>query len=91
MWKPTLHKAKDGLGAKLICLNLSTRPQAKASISVDAYRTGFDVSLPLFHPALPMRDGASGKAGANSFPANDKYFIAFKGKRYLYGIGSETR
>lgn len=64
---------------------------AKASISVDAYRAGFDVSLPLFHPSHPMRDGASGTAGSNTFPANDRYFIAFKGKRYVYGIGSETR
>ena len=58
---------------------------------MDAYRAGFDVSLPLFHPSHPMRDGASGKAGSNTFPANDRYFVSFKGKRYVYGIGSETR
>lgn len=85
-----LHNVSLTFG-KFSAPNQTIHPQAKASISVDAYRAGFDVSLPLFHPSHPMRDGASGKAGSNTFPANDRYFIAFKGKRYVYGIGSETR
>lgn len=78
---------------------------AKASQSVDHFRPHFDVSLPLFarshafrglqevdpppappQPVIGPRVG--GVAGA-SLPR--KWLLVFKGKRYLYGIGSETR
>ncbi len=39
----------------------------------------------------PLRDGSSGTVGSNTFPPTDKYFLSFKGKRYVYGMGSETR
>lgn len=64
---------------------------AQASMSVAHFRHGFDVSLPLFHKGHPERGGAPGNAQANNFPANKKYLLAFKGKRYVHGIGSETR
>ncbi|XP_030376666.1 exostosin-1 [Scaptodrosophila lebanonensis] len=64
---------------------------AKASMSVLQMRAGFDVSIPLFHKQFPLRAGATGAVQSNNFPANKKYLLAFKGKRYVHGIGSETR
>jgi glucuronyl/N-acetylglucosaminyl transferase EXT1 len=64
---------------------------AKASMSVENYRPGFDISLPLFHGHHPARGGAPGLATSNRFPVSNKHFLAFKGKRYVHGIGSDTR
>lgn len=64
---------------------------AKASMSIQAMRHNFDVSIPLFHKHFPLRSGHTGMVTANNFPANKKFLLAFKGKRYVHGIGSETR
>ncbi|CAB4067588.1 EXT1 [Lepeophtheirus salmonis] len=64
---------------------------AKASIANLNYRPGFDVSLPLFHKFHPEKGGEEGTLKSHNFPINKKHFLAFKGKRYVYGIGSETR
>lgn len=64
---------------------------AKASMSIQTMRHNFDVSIPLFHKHFPLRSGHTGMVTANNFPANKKYLLAFKGKRYVHGIGSETR
>lgn len=54
---------------------------AKASMSIQQMRPGFDVSIPLFHKHFPLRAGNTGTGSANNFPANKKYLLAFKGKR----------
>jgi len=64
---------------------------AKASISRLHFRTGFDVSFPLFHKELKFRGGEPGALSSGVLPAYRKYVLSFKGKRYLTGIGSETR
>ncbi|XP_048489264.1 exostosin-1 isoform X1 [Plutella xylostella] len=64
---------------------------ARASASETIFRHGFDVSLPLFHKQHPERGGAPPAAPANTFPATRRHLLAFKGKRYVHGIGSETR
>ncbi|KAG8178128.1 hypothetical protein JTE90_025242 [Oedothorax gibbosus] len=64
---------------------------AKASMSVANYRPGFDVSIPLFSKSHPERGGERGYVGSGDLPVDKKYLLVFKGKRYLYGIGSETR
>ncbi|KAK9507686.1 hypothetical protein O3M35_007487 [Rhynocoris fuscipes] len=64
---------------------------AKASMSTTSFRPGFDISIPLFHKNHPEKGGESGFVTTNNFPANKKYLLAFKGKRYVHGIGSETR
>ncbi len=64
---------------------------AKASFSGRRYRPGFDISFPLIHESHPAREGRSGSLASNAFPVHDKHLLAFKGKRYVYGIGSETR
>jgi len=64
---------------------------AKASIATENYRPSFDISLPLFHKTHPDRGGDPGLLRDALFPGNQQYFLAFKGKRYVYGIGSETR
>ncbi|KAK4301959.1 hypothetical protein Pmani_025928 [Petrolisthes manimaculis] len=64
---------------------------AKASIAYENFRPGFDISLPLFHKTHPERGGEDGYMDSNKFPGTKKYLLSFKGKRYVYGIGSETR
>lgn len=64
---------------------------ARASMSISKLRTDFDVSIPLFGKSHPERGGEPGHAPENFFPSNKKYLAAFKGKRYVHGIGSETR
>ena len=66
---------------------------ARASAEVGHFRQGFDVSLPLVHPNHPLKAGEPSQLGkrGNLLPIDRKYLLAFKGKRYLYGIGSETR
>lgn len=68
---------------------------AKASMSMDFHRPGFDVSFPLFLKTHPQKgNGVADVASRSScsvFPLERKYKLAFKGKRYLNGIGSESR
>ena len=64
---------------------------AKASFTKQLFRPGFDISLPLFGKSHPQKGGARGDLQANNFPVIRKYLLAFKGKRYLSGIGSDTR
>lgn len=64
---------------------------ARASASETIFRDGFDVSLPLFHKEHPERGGVPPAATGNPFPAPRRHLLAFKGKRYVHGIGSETR
>ncbi|KJH43522.1 exostosin family protein [Dictyocaulus viviparus] len=61
---------------------------ARASPNVQNYRVGFDISFPLFHKDHPLR---SSFEHSISFRTKDQYIVSFKGKRYVYGIGSETR
>ncbi|KAJ8013391.1 hypothetical protein DPEC_G00052780 [Dallia pectoralis] len=64
---------------------------AKASISTENYRPHFDVSIPLFGKEHPRTGGERGYLKYNSIPPYRKYVLVFKGKRYLTGIGSDTR
>ena len=62
---------------------------ARASMSSEKFRTDFDVSLPLFAKDHPLQDRTEKQF--HIFPLKRKYLLGFKGKRYLFGIGSETR
>ncbi|XP_014663423.1 PREDICTED: exostosin-1b-like [Priapulus caudatus] len=64
---------------------------AKASISEANFRPGFDIGVPLFPKNHPEKGGERGYLTTNHFPSAKKYLLVFKGKRYLYGIGSDTR
>ncbi|KAK2144201.1 hypothetical protein LSH36_777g02080 [Paralvinella palmiformis] len=64
---------------------------AQASMSNAHYRPGFDVSFPLFHKEHAFKGGESGYLTSNNVPPIREYVLTFKGKRYLTGIGSETR
>lgn len=64
---------------------------AKASISTENFRPNFDVSIPLFSKEHPRTGGVRGYMKQNSIPPYRKYMLVFKGKRYLTGIGSDTR
>lgn len=64
---------------------------AKASISTENFRPGFDVSIPLFSKEHPRTGGERGYLKHNTIPPYRKYMLVFKGKRYLTGIGSDTR
>lgn len=64
---------------------------AKASVSVDTHRPNFDISLPLFSKTHAQFGGGNLPNTQNVFPVLKKYKLVFKGKRYLSGIGSESR
>ncbi|KAE8599516.1 hypothetical protein XENTR_v10017217 [Xenopus tropicalis] len=64
---------------------------AKASISTENFRPNFDVSIPLFSKDHPRTGGEKGFLRFNNIPPMRKYMLVFKGKRYLTGIGSDTR
>uniref|UniRef100_A0A3B3DNX2 Exostosin glycosyltransferase 1a n=1 Tax=Oryzias melastigma TaxID=30732 RepID=A0A3B3DNX2_ORYME len=64
---------------------------AKASISTENFRPNFDVSIPLFSKDHPRTGGDRGFLKHNTIPPYRKYMLVFKGKRYLTGIGSDTR
>uniref|UniRef100_A0AAY5F6F8 Exostosin glycosyltransferase 1 n=1 Tax=Electrophorus electricus TaxID=8005 RepID=A0AAY5F6F8_ELEEL len=64
---------------------------AKASISTENFRPNFDVSIPLFSKEHPRTGGERGYLKYNTIPPFRKYMLVFKGKRYLTGIGSDTR
>ena len=66
---------------------------AKASYSIKNYRKHFDISFPLFHPELPFKNQFSNETEAFELDltVKKKFLLTFKGKRYLNGIGSETR
>ncbi|XP_054772995.2 exostosin-1-like [Lytechinus pictus] len=71
--------------------NMGDAILAKASFSEQYFRPRFDISLPLFAKTHPQKGGSSGDLQGNNFPVQRKYLLAFKGKRYLFGIGSDTR
>eukprot|EP00061_Rhincodon_typus_P018687 g47963.t1 len=64
---------------------------AKASFYMESYRPHFDVSIPLFSREHPQKGGGKGWLLYNNVPPRRKYLLVFKGKRYLTGIGSDTR
>nr|XP_057903637.1 exostosin-1b isoform X2 [Doryrhamphus excisus] len=64
---------------------------AKASIGAENFRPNFDVSIPLFSKEHLRTGGERGYLKYNSIPPFRKYMLVFKGKRYLTGIGSDTR
>lgn len=66
---------------------------ARASVSRDRMRPEFDISIPLIPKSHPEKGGRAGSLleKGQLFPVKKKYLLAFKGKRYLTGIGSETR
>ncbi|XP_019738218.1 exostosin-1 [Hippocampus comes] len=71
---------------------------AKASANVANFRPNFDISIPLFSKDHPLKVGGmggtwgtNGAAAPISSSSSRRYLLVFKGKRYLTGIGSETR
>lgn len=68
---------------------------AKASNSKLYHRPGFDISLPLFSYLHPYSDysmsNVSSPALESAHHEDRTFFLTFKGKRYVFGKGSETR
>ncbi|XP_014884235.1 exostosin-1-like [Poecilia latipinna] len=64
---------------------------AKASADVANFRPNFDISIPLFSKVHPLKGGSAGYLALSDASPSRKYQLVFKGKRYLTGIGSETR
>ncbi|CAD6191877.1 unnamed protein product [Caenorhabditis auriculariae] len=62
---------------------------ARASPSFQSFRECFDISFPLFHENHPYE---LEEVEENDMASrNTSYLVSFKGKRYVYGIGSGTR
>ena len=63
---------------------------ARASFSASRYRADFDVSIPLLSKDHPEKGGDS-PTNRKTFPVHRKYLLSFRGKRYVHGVGSDTR
>uniref|UniRef100_A0A914ZQK2 Exostosin GT47 domain-containing protein n=2 Tax=Parascaris univalens TaxID=6257 RepID=A0A914ZQK2_PARUN len=61
---------------------------ARASANAQIFRPNFDLSFPLFHKEHSLRTVVE---SIWPLKLKDEYLVSFKGKRYVYGIGSETR
>ena len=64
---------------------------AKASMSFEKYRSGFDISLPLWTLTHPVTGTHRADYPTGNWPSKSQYKVSFKGKRYLSGVGSDTR
>lgn len=66
---------------------------ARASSSENNFFNRFDVSLPLFHENHPYQIESQKKPNDRRPREEEqrRYLVSFKGKRYVYGIGSGTR
>ncbi|KAF7257387.1 hypothetical protein EG68_05393 [Paragonimus skrjabini miyazakii] len=68
---------------------------AKASFSTMKIRSKFDISLPLFHPQHPLTSTLNSGSVAQFVRLRSTIrrpiLLSFKGKRYVNGIGSESR
>lgn len=64
---------------------------AKASFARPRYRRHFDVAFPLFHAEMLLTHAQHKSIKSSRYLGSRKYLLTFKGKRYLHGIGSETR
>ena len=63
----------------------------KASFNAQYYRSNFDISFPLFEKSQELFNGGNLPHSDNVFPVLKKHKLVFKGKRYLSGIGGESR
>lgn len=72
-----------------LSLDIGLAMLAKSSVPESSFRPGFDIALPLFPRSHPERGGKPAIQGAG--PVDKGYLLVFKGKRYVYGIGSDTR
>lgn len=63
----------------------------KSSISSKFYRKNFDISFPLIHTDFPLNNSKVIVNRTILINHSRKYFLTFKGKRYLHGIGSNVR
>lgn len=66
---------------------------AKASFNQESFRPNYDISLPLLHSSHPERGTFPTVlyTAGHLLPPKRRYLLAFKGKRYLYGLGIEPR
>uniref|UniRef100_A0A0N5AJQ8 Exostosin-1 n=1 Tax=Syphacia muris TaxID=451379 RepID=A0A0N5AJQ8_9BILA len=78
--------------------NIGYAMVARASANAKVFRRNFDLSFPLFHPKHPLRTvieiysfNTTALQNVWSLNLKDRHLVTFKGKRYVYGIGSETR
>ncbi|KAI6650288.1 Exostosin-1-like [Oopsacas minuta] len=65
----------------------------KASVSDNFNRRGFDISSPLLPKDFKLTDRHPGALRVlnNLYPVQRKYLLSFKGKRYVWGVGSVAR
>lgn len=64
---------------------------AKASMTAEHFRERFDISFPLMSANHAERGVMESHVTSFPIPLSKQYLIGFKGKRYVVGIGSQTR